>query len=474
MIRRNGIFIQTFIWFWIVMTAVVATLFVIHGMTEISFQESYVRGIVKTPMTYFAQVILDRYEHGDVRGLKDIFNRLKSSTSIETYLFDNSGVEVTGRVAPPEVTHLAAMAGEDDTIAVSRPDKKDIAAMSVYSADNRKYIVVTSIPNVDDFPRLGEIIIFVISFIVVFIISSIACYYLSHRMTKPIVKLKEAARRLASGDLTIRVEPFVGTRRDEIGDLARDFDIMAERVEVLLTSQQQLLGDISHELRSPLSRLGVALQLAENCSSYEARRFLGRIELEVERLNELIGRLLTFVRLESGIENVRKEPFDLAEIVEEVAVDANFEAQSVGKTVRVSESKTCIITGVRELLHGALENVVRNAVRYTKIGTEVEIAFRNVNNGAVPSMIIIVRDHGPGVPQTDLEKIFQPFYRVSKGRERRKGDTGLGLAIARRSIRLHGGSVKAINAPDGGLTVEIIIPHASPDAETDHPPPSPS
>jgi two-component system sensor histidine kinase CpxA len=254
------------------------------------------------------------------------------------------------------------------------------------------------------------------------------------------------------------VAPAVGARRDEIGELARDFDVMAGRVEALLTSMRHLLGNISHELRSPLSRLGVALELAGRHSSPEAGRYLGRIELEAERLNELIGRLLAFARLESGIGEAKRESFDLAEVVGEVAADADFEAKVAGKTVRVTESTACIVSGARELIRSAVENVMRNAIRYTKEGTEVEVAIRRTLDRAVPAVIVTIRDHGPGVPESDLDKLFRPFYRVDEARERQTGGTGLGLAITERAVLLHGGTVRASNAPEDGLIVEITIP----------------
>jgi len=451
---KRGIFIQTFIWFWIVMTAIVATLSVTHEMTETTHWETRIQEEVGTPLAFFGQIAIERYEQAGVTGLTEAINRLKSSAPIDVYLFNREGSELTGRPTPPEARALSARAGNDGKLAVTSAGEEGFAAIRVVGAQGQSYVVVGVIPHRALLGTVQKSSSWIIRLIAVLVVSSIACYLLSRYMTTPIVKLGEAARRLASGDLTVRVAPAVGTRRDEIGELARDFDVMAGRVEALLTSQRQLLGNISHELRSPLSRLGVALELAGRHSPPEAGKYLGRIELEAERLNELIGGLLAFTRLESGVWEVKRESFDLAEVVGEVAVDADFEAQGASKTVLVTESTACVVFGVRELIRSAVENVTRNAVRYTREGTEVEIAIRRSYDTAV----ITIRDHGPGVPEGDLDKLFRPFYRVGEGRERQAGGTGLGLAITERAVLLHGGTVRASNAPEDGLIVEITIP----------------
>jgi two-component system sensor histidine kinase CpxA len=297
-------------------------------------------------------------------------------------------------------------------------------------------------------PRLG----------IALVISCLACYLLARYLTVPIVRLRDAARQLASGDLTVRVSPAAEKRWDEIGELAHDFDLMAERIQVLLTSQKQLLGNISHELRSPLARLNVALELARRQSTPEAGKFLDRIEWESERLNELIRQLLALTRLEGLMDRTRKELIDLTHLVQDIAADADFEARSRQRSVQLVEQERCTVIGVRDLLRSAVENVVRNAVWYTREGTAVEISLHSLTNRGATQAIVNVRDHGPGVPEEMLLDLFRPFYRAGEVRERQTGGAGLGLAITERAILLHGGKIKALNAPDGGLIVEISIP----------------
>jgi two-component system sensor histidine kinase CpxA len=290
----------------------------------------------------------------------------------------------------------------------------------------------------------------------VLVIGGIFCYWLARYLTTPVLKLRATTNELAEGNLGARVSTKLTKRRDEVGQLGQDFNSMAERLESMVKAQQRLLGDISHELRSPLARLGVALGLARQRSGPEANGALDRIERESDNLNEMISQLLTLTRLESGTDGRKRTDVDLAALVKEVAEDADFEARSINRAVQVVSSDHCKIKGIEELLRSAVENVVRNAVRYTPEGTAVEVALERQNGHAV----ISVRDRGKGVPEESLEKIFRPFYRTEDARDRQSGGgTGLGLAITERAVRMHGGSVEAVNAVGGGLAVEMKFRH---------------
>ena len=282
--------------------------------------------------------------------------------------------------------------------------------------------------------------------------SILLCYLLAAYLTSPIRKLREATQKLADGDLKTRVAQKVGRRRDELADLARDFDDMAERIESLVTSQQRLNSDISHELRSPLARLNVALEIAKQKSTPETASLLDRIETESHRLNEMISRLLILAKLESGSELVEPVRVDLTELVRDVAEDADFEAQAKGRSVRISSDQPCTVMGSENLLRSAIENVLRNAVRYTAEGTAVDVSLVGQNGHSV----LQVSDHGGGVPEDELANLFRPFYRVGEARTRKTGGIGLGLAIAERAIKAHKGTIAARNTGDG-LMVEIRL-----------------
>ena len=287
---------------------------------------------------------------------------------------------------------------------------------------------------------------------------------------------RAAARRdpaIGRGDLSARTGAPVTKTGDEVAGLMRDFDAMAERLETLVKAQSRLLNDISHELRSPLARLNVALGLARQRSGAESADMLERIELEASRLNELIGKILTLARLEDGEQQIPETPVSLDELVASVAEDAEFEAQArhchVQTTIREGD---WAVRGNASLLHSAVENVVRNAIRYTQEGksVEIELASEAAQNG--PEAVLRVNDSGPGVPADALEKLFEPFYRLDEARGRLTGGVGLGLAITERAVRFHGGRVCARNRPEGGLQVEIRLPliadgqSAKPEPET--------
>src|SRR3989441_8747234 len=233
---------------------------------------------------------------------------------------------------------------------------------------------------------------------------------------------------------------------------------MAERLETSVKAQARLLTDISHELRSPLARLNVALALARQRTGPGAESALDRIDLEANRLNDLIGELLTIARLEAGDDSRQKSPIHVAEMLQEICSDADFEAQSRNSNVICVIGCDPVVMGSPTLLHSAIENVVRNGTRYTREGTAVEVCLERADTTIQHEAIIRVADSGPGVPEESLGKIFRPFYRIDDARGRQTGGVGLGLAITDRVVRLHGGTVHAENRSEGGLVVEIRLP----------------
>ncbi len=287
-------------------------------------------------------------------------------------------------------------------------------------------------------------------------VMAMLAWLLSLMLTRPIHALRRAALRLGEGCLDARAPASVAARGDEIGDLARAFDQMAERLAGLVNSHKQLLRDVSHELRSPLARLRVALELARNETGDAARPELDRIALEADRLDDLIGEVLALARLEQGAADARREHVNIPELLREVVADAAFEAEHAGKRVRLAgELPAVAIRGDRAWLARALDNVIRNAIRHAPPETGVDIQAR-VEGGVLR---IVVRDHGPGVRPEALARLFEPFFRAGGEGE----GHGLGLAIARRVALAHGGDITAENATDGGLRVCIRLP-LSPEA----------
>jgi two-component system sensor histidine kinase CpxA len=285
-------------------------------------------------------------------------------------------------------------------------------------------------------------------------VTGLVSVLLARYLSRPIGVLRGATQRMAGGDLSVRVSPRLLGADSETLALGRDMDRMAERIEEVLESQRRLLRDVSHELRSPLARLNIALELVRRRSPPDVEPALDRIERETERLNAMIGELLTLSRLESGQGLERTERIDLPALVEGVVDDVTIEAEQHGARVELSARAPCSLDGSEELLRRAVENVLRNAVRFTEPGTAVRVDLDRAGDFAE----LRVRDHGPGVPPEALEEIFKPFYRVAHDRARSSGGTGIGLAITHRAVVLHGGEVTARNADGGGLLVTLRLP----------------
>ena len=401
---------------------------------------------------------VNAYEEGGAQGLHQYFETLDSTQHVRAYLFDEKGNELSRRPAPDWAMRVAAggpRSPHDGFLFPAPPVQRDSRA----SSDGmHRYTVVLGLPpgprvfiGPRGFPFTG-LIIGVIT-------SGLVCYLLAWYLTKPIVRLRMATRQLAAGDLTARIGAPAGVRSNEVAGLMHDFDAMAERIETLLNAQSRLLNDISHELRSPLARLNVALGLARQRAGVESTDMLDRIEMEASRLNELIGRILTLARLEDGEQLVPQTPVPLDELVTSVTEDAEFEAQARRCHVRTSIPEgNWEVRGNASLLHSAVENVVRNAIRYTQEGTSVDVELTRSAKGSSQEAIVRVSDCGPGVPAEALTKMFEPFYRLDDARGRQTGGVGLGLAITERAVRFHGGKVAASNRDGGGLVVEIRLP----------------
>ncbi len=283
--------------------------------------------------------------------------------------------------------------------------------------------------------------------------ATFVCFLLARFLSAPIQHLRAATRSIASGNLSVNVKGTVGKRRDELALLAVDFDAMAERLRTLLDARQQLLRDVSHELRSPLARLQIALGLARRPGANLNQEF-DRIEQEAQRLDEMIGEILSLARLDDPTPQVATEPVLIDELLDVVCENARVEGDARGVRVALESEEHVQVSGDREQLYRAVENVVRNAVRYSPAGGLVTVKAK----AAAGWLLIRVQDQGPGVPVALLQRIFEPFFRVSDARDRDSGGNGIGLAITARVVALHGGMVQAQNHSDGGLVMEIRLP----------------
>jgi len=456
----RSLFLKIFLWFWTTVLLIGVAIVITWSLQpEIVFTRW--QALMSEALSTHAQTVAEIFERQGPAAARSYVQRLNRLGRMETFLLDDRGQPLIGNPSG-EAARLAASAVE------SGRSKFEIKPHMAYSAQigtgpsGRHYVLVTEMLRGGPFYAFrATTFTQVLRWILAIAISGVICYLLTLYITRPILRLRAATRELAAGNLAARAGGAIEKRRDELGQLVHDFNQMADRIEMLLDSEHQLIRDISHELRSPLARLNVALGLARQRSGADAAPYLDRIEREAERLNELIGRLLTLARLEGAAAPPEQSPVSLSELLREVAEDAEFEAENRHCRVQVNAAEDCTTVGSPDLLRSAVENVVRNAVRYTAEGTQVQIDLACVGSDGAPWAAIRVRDHGPGLPESELGNVFRPFYRVTSARERETGGTGLGLAITERAIRLHGGTIKAENAPGGGLRVEMRLP-ASP------------
>jgi two-component system, OmpR family, sensor histidine kinase CpxA len=449
----RSLYLKIFIWFWVAMIIINVATFAIFALTRPTPIRRSWRDLTQVGPN--AQRAAEIYEQSGAAALTAALQSTEKSTGVSATFFDEGGKELSGRTAPPGAGELIARAAESREIEFNFAGRETIVARPIVSAKGQRYMYVAHIPRP---PFQSVLQPQLLRLLVILVIGGIFCFWLARYLTTPLLKLRTTTNELAEGNLGARVADRLTKRRDEVGQLGRDFNGMAERLESMVKAQQRLLGDISHELRSPLARLGVALGLARQRSGAEANGALDRIERESDNLNEMISQLLELTRLESGTDVRKRTVIDLASLVRDVAEDADYEARGVNRSVQVIWTERCSINGIEDLLRSAVENVVRNAVRFTPEGTAVEVALQRQNGGGGNFAVISVRDHGNGVPEESLEKIFRPFYRAEDARDRQSGGgTGLGLAITERAVRMHGGTVKAANAKDGGLAVEMRL-----------------
>ncbi len=480
----KSLFLKIFLSFWVAQ----ALFLVLAILVTIALRPARHGTESQAPQTLAEAV--NAYQSGGERGVHEYLEEFWHAQHVRAFVFDASGHELSGRPVPPWIEDVRQGRPSQDGAARGGPTHHrswmdsllpDRILREALTLDGKRYTLVLELPpgpgiffGRHEIPGLGITI--------AIITSGLMCYLLAWSMTSPVTRLRKAAQSLAAGDLSARAGAPGGGRRDELAELMRDFDRMAERIEGLVESQSRLLKDVSHELRSPLARLSVALGLARQRAASEVGQetapelesALGRIELEADRLNQLIQRLLTISRLESGTDGLRKTRLSLRKLVEQVSRDAEYETPGRPCRVTYSTNTTAdtpdgatdtdeddfLVEADPDLLRSAIENAIRNATRYTAEGTTVEVRLerQQAPNGIGEEIVVRVLDSGPGVPNEALAKIFEPFYRLDDARNRQTGGAGLGLSIADRAIRLHGGQLRASNRREGGLEIEIRIP----------------
>jgi len=448
-----NLFFKIFLWFLAAVALMIGIVVFINWSVQTEPVMSRWRVSVHNQMNIYADTAGQIYDSEGEAGLKQFLDRIHDAETVsEVDLIDPEGRMWLGDgTTAGNYSDLVrrAFASNGVELDTSLPTTA-LAARPITFANGKSYALVVRWDRPRPVAIFGESQLRYLRLAGLLITALLVCYALAKYLSSPIGKIRQATQQLAEGNLTTRVADRIGRRHDELAKLARDFDLMAERIESLVTSQQRLLRDISHELRSPLARMNVALGIGKQKALPEVGQLFERIESEADRLNVMIGRLLTLSKLESGALDYEKEPVDLVEIVASVVDDADFEARPLGKNVNMRGDGSCIVDGNEPLLRSAVENVLRNAVRYTKEGSTVDVAVEHKDE----KVTVSIEDHGGGVPEDELNNLFKPFYRIGEARERSTGGIGLGLAIADRAIAAHEGSISARNTRDG---LKVVI-----------------
>jgi two-component system sensor histidine kinase CpxA len=397
-----------------------------------------------------SQVLGENGVPGLTEWLRSQQQQLQANRPDRIYVIDDAGKDLLGRHVPD---YLQARVGRRPfpQQRANRPERDERLLSRLVSASNESFqLSLSSLRR--PFGALGPREPMIIAGVLTLLLSAGVCFLLARYLSAPIQALRTATHRIAAGDLGVRVAGVVGKRSDALAQLAVDFDAMSVRLRALLESHQTLLRDVSHELRSPLARLQIALGLARRPAANLGQEF-DRIEQEAQRLDDLIGEILSLSRLDDPARKLEQEDVDLPELLEQLVDNARLEAAPRAVTIELHSIPDLHLHGDRELLYRAIENVLRNAVRFSPVGGQVSVDA----TVAGTAIQITINDQGPGVPAESLQRIFEPFYRVSDARDRDSGGNGVGLAITARVVKLHDGTVTAANRPAGGLQVAIRL-----------------
>jgi two-component system sensor histidine kinase CpxA len=453
----RGLFTKIFLGFWIAqsLTFVITTMLILQHQWV---RPNEMMEVLNATLPSVGAAAVQAYETAGCEG----FEAYAESMRQTIYLADTPSHFVCQTPDSPAAAGALTAAEKRSGVYSTVAGKNNLWSKTIQSGKGR-YILLLSQPRTRNQHWLPDLYHFAFPQLwVAIVVCGATTFVLVLLLIRPIGRLRVAARKLANGELATRVPNPGGEERlfggDEIQGLVHDFNYMAERLERLVGAQKILLRDVSHELRSPLARLSVALELAREEAPPAMTGHLERIERETGRLNQLIGQLLRLSSMESVNAASSRESFSLHGLLVNLLPDAEFEAQQRSCKIRVFSECDCSVLGSPELIYRAIENIVRNAVRYTQERSVVELKISCEQEAGVHIAVLDVSDCGPGLPEGELENIFRPFYRVDTARERDTGGFGVGLAIADRAVRLHHGEIRAQNRPEGGLIVSLRLP----------------
>lgn len=450
----RSLYWKIFVSFWLASSLIIVTT---AWVTSEIAQKSSIPAGEKVFMDSYANAAVATFESGRHAALKKWMQQTGTLKQMTLYLLVSTGEIISNQPPPKLIREISAELVNENLNEGLLKFGNLVVSHEILSTSGKAYRLVA----VSDKPLSHFIQIpwagLTLRLVIAIVISGLICYLLSIYLTQPLRSLRLAAKSIATGKLSTRVGRFKGHAHDELAELSGEFDRMAEQLEDMVNSKERLLQDISHELRSPLARLHIAIELGRKKSGGQAETEFSRMEEECLRLNTLIGEILEFARLEKSVNEIQRQPVNLAEMIQQIIQDAQFEYNNrpIEMQINSPQATQCLSIDDR-LIHRAIENILRNALRYSP--ADQPMTIRLSTNADSTECYIDVDDHGPGVPEEQLEKIFNPFYRVDKSREKKTGGYGLGLAIALQAVRLHQGAIEASNLESGGLRVRIILP----------------
>ena len=453
------LFWRLFLAFWLATVLMIAAVIGVSEILPLTFPGDRSTRFDPQLVRFGLVDAVNAYEKQGSVGLTAAVKNITATHNRAVFLFDQQGQVLAGDGKPP--LFFRQLAGE--VLRSGRPElqryfgSRVLFVTPLQSASGRRYAAVLTAfaPGTRMENRVLRLR-FWFNMTVAMLPAALVCMVLSLYLTRPIRRLRATAQRLACGDLSARSIPPGATRRDELGDLARDFDAMAAQIQMLMTAQRRFVADVSHELGAPLTRMHLALALLRRQLSEKGGGELERIERETDKLSNLVQQLLMLAGLEAGARPVETlAPVSTRSLCESIVEDASVESAHADCRVAGSQRDVTFLA-YPNLLRRAIDNVLRNAIRYAPAGSEILLNCRADHD--LQNIIFEVLDCGPGVPESMLMDIFLPFFRTAPGRESESGGTGLGLAIANEAVRLHGGGIKAENRKTGGLQVTITLP----------------
>ncbi len=443
---RQSLFGKIFLWF---CATVAVTLIVTLASAALLGSQPFGRRWMAMTQDLYAHTAMDFYASGGDASLQRYLDTLARSSTVQGQLLDEMDHDVLGRPTMPESGAVLAVSHGTGHSSVRLGRVWSAASPVSYGGRQYTFVMVLH-PGRQIFdgtfarsmlPRVA----------LAAVLAALCCLLLARHITRPILVLERAAAALAAGSLTVRALPQIEGRKDELGRMASAFDHMAERIQMLIQTQKEMLGHISHELRSPLTRIGVSLELLRRGEDES----LERMQVDLDRMNRLIGEILDLTRMDMREgDQVALGPVHLGEVLRGIGLDAEFEARERGQHISSNLDLDCLVKGDGALLRSCFENVVRNALLYTVAGAVIRIELRCEAGRAE----VLIQDYGDGVPPQALPRLFEMFYRVGTLAERHPEGTGFGLAIAQRIVTMHGGTISASAVDPHGLAIRISLP----------------